>query len=70
MITVHNELINVLWPKGTKPKKASAKKKHLSQRTTIETKKGEIVIFCFIYASSLKGFLGIHLWVAGTHKRP
>ena len=26
MITVHNELINVLWPKKIKPKKAAAKK--------------------------------------------
>ena len=26
MITVHNELLNVLWPKKIKPKKAAAKK--------------------------------------------
>ena len=26
MITVHNELINVLWPKKIKPKKANMKK--------------------------------------------
>ena len=26
MITIHNELVNVLWPKKIKPKKAAAKK--------------------------------------------
>jgi hypothetical protein len=26
MLTVHNEMINVLWPKKIKPKKAAAKK--------------------------------------------